>query len=1380
MAAMNGSELVSMLASYLPDLVLRRLERDPGTTLVSAADKYVGAVMIADVSGFTGLTEQLAERGAAGAEELTRILNEYFGHVIEVIDTHHGDIVRFAGDAILAVWCAPDAHQVAQATQAAANCALAMQNQLRGYESDQGTRLSIKIGIGSGEFAAMHLGGEFERWELLITGLAFVQSFAAVDQAAAGQIVVALQAWSHLAETFQGTPLQMGSILLECGTEHGGASRSAPTKESPPVSPVAKGRDRYLEEAVRAYVPGTVCARLSAGQEDWLGELRVVSVMFVNLPELNYAVPLDRAQTVMQYLQRELYRFEGSINKLNLDEKGTSLLAAMGLPPLAHEDDARRAVHAAMAMQRKLLELGLRSSIGIATGRVFCGSVGSARRREYTIMGDVVNLAARLMQTALGDIHCEQRTCSAAGSHIEFQRLADINIKGKSKPVAVFRPVAPSGAIPIAGSGLVGRSKERETLRVEVQQLVARNNRPDGSSTAGQPSVIVMEGDAGIGKSRLVADLLEQARGAGATAYVGRGDAIESSTLYFAWRYVFHQLLNLDSLPDTVDDRREFLQAQLDQLPEISAWAPLLGAVLPINLADTGPTRHMTGKVRGENTRTVLLQLLRRAAEDQPTLVVLEDAHWMDSASWTLAAQLVRDNVPLLFVLTTRPAPGDLADEYDEILAAPATIRLRLDAMGRDDIRALICQRLGVHDVPERWIDAIHTKAGGNPLFAEQLAAVLRDARDRHVADTDADNIDELSFPDTLHGAITSRIDQLEASSQLAVKVASVIGRNFGYQTVHDVYPIAAGREQLRDSLSAGLNARLIEVDIPEPAVTYTFQHVITQEVAYSLLLFDQRQQLHRSIAEWLENHGDAEDDGHSGLLAHHWLLAGEAARAARYLDRAGETALQNGAYAEAAGCFRRLLELNLPHDADGNESRRPLWEQKLGESLLGLGQLSESQKRLEAALAMQGDPVPETQWQLLLGSAGQVGKQLWRRMTRLSRRPPAADTSDVATLALQRAGAYERLAEIFYLSSDKLRLVHALLATLNLAECAGPSPQLAQAYANSCYASGLAGLHRVANSYARSAEATAQETGDPGALAWVREATGIYQLGIGQLDAAQGLLDDAAQRYRQMGDWQHWGEAMAAGAQAAYFCGQFQRGQAMWAELYERANRRGDMLQVAWGLNGRAEAALMTGGADHAEAAVALLDRALELLTENVDRVSQFGSYGLAAQAQLRLGNRAAALQMAAAGTELARQWATPTGYYTLNGYAGVARTYLDLWESGAAGDVDDLIAQARTACSALRRYARTFSVGWPSALLCQGQARWYAGRHNSALRTWRRALAVAERRGMPYVLGLIHLEIGRHTPHDGSERETHLQKARELFAQTGARGDACDSDGV
>ncbi len=177
-----------------------------------------------------------------------------------------------------------------------------------------------------------------------------------------------------------------------------------------------------------------------------------------------------------------------------MDDKGTSLLAAMGLPPLAHEDDAKRAVQAALAMQHKLAELGLRNSIGIATGRVFCGSIGSPRRREYTLLGDAVNVSARLMQAALGDILCDEATFHMARARIEFERLADILIKGRTEPVAVYRPVD-GRRPPLAAE----RGPDRPAARAAICSPKRLRALVAGAETA----VVILEGEAGIGKSRL-------------------------------------------------------------------------------------------------------------------------------------------------------------------------------------------------------------------------------------------------------------------------------------------------------------------------------------------------------------------------------------------------------------------------------------------------------------------------------------------------------------------------------------------------------------------------------------------------------------------------------------------------------------------------------------------------------------------------------------------------------------------------------------------------------------------------------------------------------------------------------------------------------------
>jgi tetratricopeptide (TPR) repeat protein len=712
-------------------------------------------------------------------------------------------------------------------------------------------------------------------------------------------------------------------------------------------------------------------------------------------------------------------------------------------------------------------------------------------------------------------------------------------------------------------------------------------------------------------------------------------------------------------------------------------------------------------------------------------------------------------------------------------MQAPRVALLRLAPLNAQETRDLICSHLGVDAVADSLLDLVHRKADGNPLFCHQLADVIDDALDKSQQDrarclTQGDlMLERIEIPNTLHGAITSRIDRLEPSTQLALKVASVIGRHFSFRALQNNFPIAQGRLRIRDYLRSGLQANLIEVEIPEPSVTYVFEHVFTRDVAYQMLLFDQRRQLHHAVAEWLEQTGSDEGMASAEVLAHHWRHAGRPDKAIEYLDRAGNAALRNGAYAEAAEFLRDALSLAESIEPSLPTDRLARWQRQLGESLLGLGQLANGKARLESSLELLQYPSPTTHSRLLLNLLGQLATQLQRRM-RAALRPinSLARTGD-SSVSREAVRAYERLAETYYLMNDRERLLHALLVTVNLAERIGPSPELARAYANNCFAAGLAGIHPLARSYSRDAQRIAAAAQDLSATAWVQQACGIYQLGLGQLDTALDCFSKAATVYRQIGDWTHWGETVAAAAQAQYHRGSVAIGTAQWQELHDVSIHRGDVLQQAWALNGLSESELRRGTPGHAQRALRFLEQARTLYQANVDRISLFGSIGLTAWAHLRQADDAAARQAADAGSQLATELGAPTGYYSLNGYLPIAHTYLTLYERTGGRD-RTLAVLTRQACRRLDRYARTFPLGRAYADWQKGIAKWLAGNQTLAIRVWRRALASAEQRNLPHAAALVHFEIGRRVakqPAAHVHAADHLRQARQLFLQLDAQ---------
>ncbi len=1334
------------LASFLPDRLVRRLLEEPEAAGKAHADRLVGALLLADLSGFMAITERLAAGGPGGAEELRGLLDGAFSPLLELIAGTGGDVLKFAGDALLACWPAPagdlDGRGLAAATAAAAGCAEAMQAALGRFAAAERLPLALRIGIGAGEVVVLDVGGERERRELLVAGAAVPQTTGAAERARPGQVLLARPA-QDLVERAPGTPR--------------GPVGAPPPADGPGVAAL-----------VAPYLPRAMLASMVAGHEEWLAELRQITVVFANLPDLDHRAGLDEADEVMRALQSALYRYEGSINKLSVDEKGTSLVAALGLPPLTHEDDPARGVQAALAMREALAGLGRRVAIGVTTGRAFCGTVGSRWRREYTMLGAVVNLAARLMQEAGDGVLCDAATAEAARSALAFEALGPVRVKGRADPVPVYRPgradrSAGRGPEPVVRGPLVGREEERGRLDGALRRITA-----DGDDRAGVAQVLVLEGDAGAGKSRLVAELVDQAVAAGVPVLAGAGDAVERNTPWHAWRELFGRLPVFDGADRTA--RRRLVLDLLGPGPELRDLAPLLNPVLALELPETAASAELSGQGRAGRTRDLLVRLLRAVVGDKPTVLVIEDAHWLDSASTGLVLALSRERLPLLLVVATRSRGegGTVEDElawaaYRRLRRAPNLERLVLDRLPVAAVEALVGQRLGTTAVPEVLTRLVEEKAGGNPLFTEELALALRDAGLVRVVDgrvelfSDVPDVLARRLPLTVHGAITSRIDRLSPTQQLTVKVASVIGRVFAVGILRDIHPL---RQAVAVTLATDLTeierADLTVLDTPEPHLSYLFKHVIVQEAAYNLMLLSQRRQLHRSAAEWYERAGG----GDLALLAHHWRLAEVPAKAVHYLERAGTEALREGAYAEAVRFFTALLDVDDsdPSGVAGGRQggpgaaaiRRARWEHQLGDAYLGLGQLAPEQEHLHAALALLGRRTPASGRRLPGKLAWQAGQQLRNRVWP---RPLVARSGETRAALEEAAEVYERLFLVDYHASQRAQAVHQAVKGLNLAEAAGSRPAEARLAAACAVGAGLLGRHRVAEGYLGHAFAALEGAGDPSARASVLQSAALYKLGVGRWAEVSEHLDDAAAILRRLGDPRRLAEITGLGVWERYFQGDLPALRPMLAELDRLGRQSGDAQVRAWAVVGHAVAGLRTG--DLEEATSALRRRPAP---------------APAALLALQLGDRAGAVELLRRALEQAARPLVKCYWFDL--YAMSAEVALALWLDRRArgeGDAGPWRAMAVEGVGHLGRYARVFPIGRPRALLHRGLIAWTGGRAARARRDWRAALAAAEGLEMRYEQALALDMLGRHG--EPGQRPAARERAMALFERLGVR---------
>jgi len=1394
---MPNPTLTDVLASYVPKLIQNRIIADPAPIESPVSEQAHAAILFADISGFTSLTEYLAERGPAGVEAIARVLNEYFGQLIDIVHAYGGDVVKFAGDAVIAVWnIESDTGTVDpvsradqwQWTMRAAECAIEIRKRLSNYQAEDKS-LYLKLAVSTGTIVTAHVGGVFNRWEFLLTGSPLVELGIANNLAKAGDILVTPSAWKlirndSVAETVE---FELKDAIAQGGRLNSlNKPSSIFTSNQKPLIP------ETAESSLRAYIPGAIINRLTAGQSSWIAELRRVTVLFINLPDVDQDTELMAAQNIARLIQRSVYRYEGSINKINVDDKGITIVAALGLPPFAHEDDPARGVQAALMVRKELTKLNVRSYIGIATGRIFCGSIGNESRREYTTIGNAVNLSARLMGTAGKQeelilkygipILCDRATFDAAKDAVEFVPLPPQQVKGRSEAVEIFHPMDVKKSVIRPKTELIGRQEEKTLLANALQEL--------SRGTAHQ--TIVLQGEAGIGKSRLFEDLVRQAETLHVKMFMGGGDPIERSNPYHAWRNIFYQIFDIEELAvkvATVDEARNTIQnkviSKLQEIdPDIFRYFPLLDIILPIQIRDNDLTSAMTGEIRSSNTREVLTRVLAHEAKWSPLLIVLEDLHWFDSASWALLVDVQQKVRPIFLALNTRPLHDPIPLQFKQVMEMFESRLVKLEAMMLDDVESLVCQRLGVKSIPPMMGRLIREKSEGHPFFAEELAYALRESgvliieNDECRVDSKLMTLEELTLPDTLQAAITNRIDGLDPSQQLTLKVASVIGRIFTYRVLEAVHPIETDRPLLRNYMESLNRLSLTMTESELPDLAYIFKHAVTQEVAYNLMLFSQRRQLHQAVAEWLEQSNSHDLEAFYTLLAYHWTQASEAVereqnelslmKALGYLEKAGEQAMQNYANKEAIQFFLQALEWEkkLPKPVDKasireRQIRRAHWHSQVGLSYYAVGLLPDCDKHVRDALKLLESPIPNSSLQFALGLLPQVIRQALHRYF------PSRHIGSVKGLdreaAIEVARLYELMSRIYFYSNETLPILYTAIRFLNEAEKAGTSPELATAYSSMAVLSGFVQLHKLAESYVERGTVIADEVNQPSNRITIGVVTSAYEITVGKWDEVRNRVEKAKALCEQLGDYRQWGDCTAMLGENALISGDIHYSLRRQKELLDDARRRRNPLHVGWGLLGVARNNIRLGDPG---SAIPMLEEALRILEETPNLASSIESNSQLGLAYLHLGNDEKALLYADKTLALCAN-ISPTVYSMGLGFAALADTCFGLWEnvlsasSQPVADSEQYKVRAGKAIKALRAFDGVFPIGKPVTPLYQGWYEWLTGKQDAALKSWRKGLETAQKFNMPYEEGLIRLKLG------ASSKET-IENRREHFAQT------------
>jgi class 3 adenylate cyclase/tetratricopeptide (TPR) repeat protein len=849
------------LARYVPRLAVNWLEQRP----VDTYRVIDGSMAFVDISGFTKLTERLARKGRVGAEEMSDILNATFGSLLRVARADGAELVKWGGDAVLLLFDGTD--HAARAARSAVRMRRALREFTKLATSSGNVTLRMSVGIHSGEFLFFLVGDPQIHRELIVSGPTASRTAEMEAVADAGQIVVSSDT-AHL----------LPAAVLGAAVDGGRVLRGEPRLDDLPPKlrePTAVDVGSVLPPHIRAHL-------LAATGESEHRPITVAFVQFSGTDALvqrtgpaGLAAALDECvRTVQSALAtHEVTWFESDINR-----DGGKIMLTAGAPR-SYGQDEERMLRAVQQIVSRAGTLPLRA--GVNRGYVFAGDFGPEFRRTYSVKGDAINLAARVMgRAAPGQVLATRATIARSHTRFETEPLEPFLVKGKREPVHAVSVGPVIGAQSDAdGEGrFVGRAAELRSLTAGLD-----------AARSGAGRFVELVGEPGIGKSRLVRELRSHA--GDLPVLEGASGAYDTGIAYVPFRALLRAGLGVAPDADAAAVAAALVERVRRAAPELLPWLPLVAIPLGVRLPDTSETGDLDEKFRKAKLEEVTLQALALLLPG-PSLLIFDNCHLMDAASAELLHRLEAEcgDRPWLVLALRRDQPSGFVPVAD----GAHEHRIELGPLDTQASMELLLRATQRRPLTRQTLAAIADRAGGNPLFLMALAVVA--GQSGALPD----------LPESVEDVVTSQIDRLDPNDRALLRYAAVLGTRFAVPMLTGMLPdrpdIVA---DVRDgSAIARLGVFLRERQDGE----WEFRHGLIRDVAYAGLPYRLRREMHDRVGAAIEE-SLAEPGTAAELLSLHFFHSGRLDKAWTYSCVAGRRAHSRYAYLAASEFLERAID---------------------------------------------------------------------------------------------------------------------------------------------------------------------------------------------------------------------------------------------------------------------------------------------------------------------------------------------------------------------------------------------------------------------------------------------------------------------------------------
>jgi class 3 adenylate cyclase/tetratricopeptide (TPR) repeat protein len=892
------------LRPYVARYALEWLREHPQET----HQRIEGSLAFVDVSGFTALTERLAARGKVGAEEMGEYLDATFAALLDIAYEYGAGLVKWGGDATLLLF--RDEGHASRAARAAWEMSQAMKRVGKLRTSVGRVTLRVSIGVDTGPIDIYLLGHDHR--ELLVVGPTASGTARMEALADAGEVAVSTRTAALLDPACLGLP--KGEALLL-------AARPVATAMPARTPPATDGLD------VGSLLPPPIRANLVDGQGE--GAHRPVAAGFIQISGVDELLATEGAEAtgvrlsqIIERAQQAALQHRVTFLEWDIAADGGKVILLGGLP-IAHGNDEERVLRAVKdVVALDLAPLQMRG--GVNCGRVYSGEFGPAFRRTWSVAGDAINLAARLMgKAAPGHVLASRPVLERCGSAFAVEALPPFLVKGKTEPVTAYDV----GAVRATRLDI---DSDRLPFVGREDELAVLVDGADGVAS-GAGRVIELVAEPGMGKTRLLAEAID--RWSVSTLRIVCDD-YEAGTPYQPIRRLLLGALDLPDDADEVDTAAQLSSVIEHRAAQLKPWRPLLEDVLGLPPSQTTEVDALDQKFRRQRLEESVVGLFH-ALLTSPTAIVIEDVHAMDDASASLLARLA-DSVskrPWLLVVARRP----LESGYRPA-PAPHHTALPLSPLPPEATQLLAELAEDEQPLPPHEHAALLERAGGNPLFLRELI------RARH----EAGSLDEL--PDSVEGLLHAQIDRLSARDQRLLRAAAVLGVRFDDRLLRSVVDPGT-------VVDADVWQRLRAFVVREGSIR-RFSHGLVRDAAYEGLSFRKRRLLHLRAGRALESLPVTGAEDRTGLLSLHFFHAGEYDEAWLYAMSAADRAAALYANVEAAELYERALAAGRRLPQVGKHALADVCEH-LGDMRYRLSELAAAETAYRGARALyRGDAV--------------------------------------------------------------------------------------------------------------------------------------------------------------------------------------------------------------------------------------------------------------------------------------------------------------------------------------------------------------------------------------------------------------------------------------